>query len=71
MVSKVQTCDPTGTSADNVKSTTQSADLEDKSEELDPDGIHFSLMAGILFVQDLHDQAVQLMLTAMPDPKIR
>ena len=45
--------------------------LEDKSGELDPDGIHFSLMAGILFVQDLHDQAVQLMLTAMPDPKIR
>ena len=45
--------------------------LEDKSGELDPDGVHFSLMAGILFVQDLHDQAVQLMLTAVPDPKIR
>ena len=45
--------------------------LKDKSGELDPDGVHFSLMAGILFVQDLHNQAVQLMLTAMPDPKIR
>ena len=45
--------------------------LEDKPGELDPDGIHFSLMAGILYVQDLHDQAVQLMLAAVPDPKIR
>ena len=45
--------------------------LEDRPGELDPDGIHFNLMAGILYVQDLHDQATQLMLTAAPDPKVR
>ena len=45
--------------------------LEDCAGDLDPDGIHYSIMAGINYVKDLHDQAVQLMQFAPPDPKIR
>ena len=45
--------------------------LEDHPGDLDPDGIHFSIMAGVSFVQDLHDQALQLLLSAPMDPKIR
>ena len=45
--------------------------LEDFSGDLDPDGIHFSIMSGILFVQDLHDQVSQLLLLPAPDPRIR
>ena len=42
--------------------------LEDFAGDLDPDGIHYSIMAGVLFVQGLHDQAVQLSLIPPPDP---
>ena len=45
--------------------------LEDHPGDLDPDGIHFSIMAGVSFVQDLHDQALRLLLSAPTDPKIR
>ena len=45
--------------------------LEDHQGELDPDGIHFNIMSGINFVQDLHDQAVQLVLQPPPDTSIR
>ena len=45
--------------------------LEDFSGDLDPDGIHFSIMSGVLFVQDLHDQIAQLLLSPPPDPRIR
>ena len=45
--------------------------LEDYPGELDPDGIHFSIMSGVNFVHDLHDQAVQLALQLPPDTQIR
>lgn len=45
--------------------------LEDHQGDLDPDGIHFSIMGGVLFVQNLHDQAVQLSLVQPPDPVLR
>ena len=45
--------------------------LEDHAGVLDPDGIHFNIMSGINYVQDLHDQAVQLSLMPPPDPKLR
>ena len=45
--------------------------LEDHPGELDPDGIHFNIMSRVNFVQDLHDQAVQLVLTPPPDLSIR
>ena len=45
--------------------------LKDWSGDLDPDGIHYNIMAGITYVQDLHDQVVQLMQFAPPDPKAR
>lgn len=45
--------------------------LEDHPGELDPDGIHFNIMSGVNFVQDLHDQAVQLALQQPPDVTVR
>ena len=45
--------------------------LEDHPGELDPDGVHFNIMSSINFVQDLHDQAMQLSLMAPPDVKER
>ena len=45
--------------------------LEDHAGVLDPDGIHFNIMSGINYVQDLHDQAIQLSLMPPPDPKLR
>ena len=45
--------------------------LEDHQGELDPDGIHFNIMSGTNFVQDLHYQAVQLILQPPPDTSIR
>ena len=45
--------------------------LEDHPGELDPDGIHFNIMSGVNFVQDLHDQAVQLALQQTPDVTVR
>ena len=45
--------------------------LEDHPGELDPDGVHFNIMSSINFVQDLHDQAMQLSLKAPPDVKER
>ena len=45
--------------------------LEDYAGELDPDGVHFSIMSGINFVHDLHDQAVQLIQQAPPDTQVR
>ena len=45
--------------------------LEDHPGELDPDGIHFNIMSSINFVQDLHDQAIQLALKAPPDVQDR
>ena len=45
--------------------------LEDFQAELDPDGVHYSIMSGVTFVQDLHDQACQLMLQPAPDPRKR
>lgn len=44
--------------------------LEDHPGELDPDGVHFNIMSGVNFVQDLHDQAVQLALLDPPDTRI-
>ena len=41
--------------------------LQDHPGELDPDGVHFNIMYGVNFVQDLHDQSVQLSLLAPPD----
>ena len=45
--------------------------LEDHPGVLDPDGVHFNILSGIDYVQNLHDQAVQLSLVAPPDPKLR
>ena len=45
--------------------------LEDHHGVLDPDGIHYNIMSGINYVQDLHDQAVRLMLQPPPDTTIR
>ena len=45
--------------------------VRNKPGVLDPDGIHFNIMSGINYVQDLHDQAVQLSLMPPPDPKLR
>ena len=45
--------------------------LEDYPGVLDPDGIHYNIMSGVNFVQDLCDQASQLMLLPAPDPRIR
>ena len=45
--------------------------LEDYPGELDPDGVHFSIMSGVNFVHDLHDQAVQLANQAPPDTQVR
>ena len=45
--------------------------LEDHPGVLDPDGIHYNIMSGVNFVQDLCDQATQLMLVPAPDPRIR
>ena len=45
--------------------------LEDHPGELDPNGVHFNIMSGVTFVQDLHDQAVQLAQQAPPDTQIR
>ena len=44
--------------------------LEDHPGELDPDGVHFNIMSGVNFVQNLHDQAVQLALQAPPDVQV-
>ena len=44
--------------------------LEDHPGELDPDGVHFNIMSGVNFVQDLHDQSVHLALQAPPDVQI-
>ena len=43
--------------------------LSDYSGELDPDGIHFNIWAGVNFVKGLADQVTELMQTAPPDPK--
>ena len=45
--------------------------LQDFQGDLDPDGVHFSILSGVSFVQDLHDQACQLMLQPPSDPQIR
>ena len=45
--------------------------LEDHPGVLDPDGIHFNIMSGLNYVQDLHDQATQLLLVPPPDTKLR
>ena len=45
--------------------------LEDYPGTLDNDGIHFNIMSGILYVQDMFDQSVQLMLQPSPDVSIR
>ena len=45
--------------------------LEDYPGTLDNDGIHFNLMSGILYVQDMFDQSVRLMLQPSPDVSIR
>ena len=45
--------------------------LEDFQGDLDPDGIHYSIMSGVNFVQDLHDQSCQLLLQPPRDPRIR
>ena len=45
--------------------------LEDHPGELDPDGVHFSIMSGVNFVKDLHDQTVQLAHQAPLDPQVR
>ena len=44
--------------------------LEDHPGELNPDGVHFNIMSGVNFVQDLHDQSVHLALQAPPDVQI-
>ena len=45
--------------------------LEDFSGTLDPDGVHYNILAGMNYVQDLHDQVVQLMQQPPTDPTIR
>ena len=45
--------------------------LEDFSGTLDPDGIHYNILSGMNYVQDLHDQVVQLLQQPPPDPSIR
>ena len=45
--------------------------LEDYPGTLDNDGIHFNIMSGILYVQDMFDQSVRLMLQPSPDVSIR
>ena len=44
--------------------------LEDFAGDLDPDGLHYSIMAGVLYVQGLHDQAIHLSLTPPQDPRL-
>ena len=45
--------------------------LEDFSGTLDPDGVHYNILSGMNYVQDLHDQVVQLSQQPPPDPSIR
>ena len=45
--------------------------LQDFSSDLEPDGIHFSIMGGVTFVQDLHDQSLALMSQPPPDVVLR
>ena len=45
--------------------------LQDFSSALEPDGIHFSIMGGVTFVQDLHDQSLALMSQPPPDIVLR
>ena len=45
--------------------------LQDFSSDLEPDGIHFSIMGGVTFVQDLHDQSLALMSQPPPDIVLR
>ena len=45
--------------------------LDDFTGELDPDQVHFTILAGINFVQAIADQVVTLVLQPPPDPTLR
>ena len=45
--------------------------LEDFSGDLEPDGIHYSILAGINFVKSLVDQASVLIKSPVPDSTIK
>ena len=45
--------------------------LEDYSGDLEKDGIHYNILAGINFVKGLADQVIELMKSAPPDPNVK
>ena len=45
--------------------------LEDFSGDLEKDGIHYNIMAGVNYVKSLADQVIELVKTAPPDPLVK
>ena len=45
--------------------------LEDFSGDLEKDGIHYNIMAGVNYVKSLADQVIELVKTAPPDPMVK
>ena len=45
--------------------------LDDYNGDLDNDRVHFSILAGTIYVKTLVDQVSELLLTPSPDPTVR
>ena len=45
--------------------------LDDYNGDLDNDRVHFSILAGTIYVKTLADQVSELLLTPSPDPTVR
>ena len=45
--------------------------LDDYSGDLEKDGVHYNILAGINFVKGLADQVIELMKSAPPDPNFK
>lgn len=45
--------------------------LDDYSGDLEKDGVHYNILAGINFVKGLADQVIELMKSAPPDPNVK
>ena len=45
--------------------------LDDFAGDLEKDGVHYSILAGVNFVKSLADQALELVKAAPPDPAVR
>ena len=45
--------------------------LDDYNGDLDNDCVHFSILAGTIYVKTLVDQVSELLLTPSPDPTVR